>query len=104
MLGVHPNTVRAWTDQGRLRCLRINARGDRRYRATDLRGFLDDARHRGTHTPFQARFRETAETPAASVGEPPTESVELFATARPIDLEVAGLSRLTGGVSAGQDL
>lgn len=43
MLGVHPNTVRAWTDQGRLRCLRINERGDRRYRAADLRGFLRTA-------------------------------------------------------------
>ncbi|MEJ7754455.1 MAG: helix-turn-helix domain-containing protein, partial [Candidatus Limnocylindrales bacterium] len=43
MLGVHPNTVRAWTDQGRLRCLRINERGDRRYRATELQGFLHAA-------------------------------------------------------------
>jgi len=40
LLGVHPNTVRAWTDQGRLRCLRINERGDRRYRPADLQGFL----------------------------------------------------------------
>ena len=40
ILGVHPNTVRAWTDQGRLRCLRINARGDRRYRIADLEAFL----------------------------------------------------------------
>ena len=43
VLGVHPNTVRTWTDQGRLRCLRINARGDRRYRAADLHGFLRSA-------------------------------------------------------------
>ncbi|MDQ3491799.1 MAG: GAF domain-containing protein [Chloroflexota bacterium] len=43
MLGVHPNTVRAWTDQGRLRCRRINERGDRRYRAADLQGFLHSA-------------------------------------------------------------
>jgi excisionase family DNA binding protein len=28
LLGVHANTVRAWTDQGRLPCLRINERGD----------------------------------------------------------------------------
>jgi DNA-binding transcriptional MerR regulator len=34
------NTVRAWTDQGRLPCLRINARGDRRYSVEELRGFL----------------------------------------------------------------
>lgn len=40
VLGVHANTVRAWTDQGRLSCLRINARGDRRYRVSDLQDFL----------------------------------------------------------------
>ena len=43
LLGVHPNTVRAWTDQGRLRCLRINDRGDRRYRVDDLHAFLAHA-------------------------------------------------------------
>jgi diguanylate cyclase (GGDEF)-like protein len=43
VLGVHPNTVRSWTDQGRLRCLRINERGDRRYRVADLRTFLSAA-------------------------------------------------------------
>jgi diguanylate cyclase (GGDEF)-like protein/excisionase family DNA binding protein len=40
VLGVHPNTVRAWSDQGRLRYYRINDRGDRRYRAADLQRFL----------------------------------------------------------------
>jgi diguanylate cyclase (GGDEF)-like protein/excisionase family DNA binding protein len=40
LLGVHPNTVRAWSDQGRLRFYRINARGDRRYRLGDLQRFL----------------------------------------------------------------
>ncbi|MDQ3449109.1 MAG: GAF domain-containing protein, partial [Chloroflexota bacterium] len=35
--------MRAWTDQGRLRCLRINERGDRRYRAADLQVFLRTA-------------------------------------------------------------
>jgi diguanylate cyclase (GGDEF)-like protein len=40
VLGVHPNTVRAWSDQGRLRYYRINARGDRRYRLGDLQRFL----------------------------------------------------------------
>jgi diguanylate cyclase (GGDEF)-like protein/excisionase family DNA binding protein len=43
VLGVHPNTVRAWSEQGRLRYYRINARGDRRYRVGDLRRFLADA-------------------------------------------------------------
>ncbi len=40
LLGVHPNTVRAWSDAGRLRYYRINPRGDRRYRIGDLQRFL----------------------------------------------------------------
>lgn len=40
LLGVHPNTIRAWTDQGRLRCVRINERGDRRFMTSELRSFL----------------------------------------------------------------
>jgi diguanylate cyclase (GGDEF)-like protein len=40
MLGVHPNTIRAWSDAGRLRYFRINRRGDRRYRIGDLQRFL----------------------------------------------------------------
>ena len=40
LLGVHPNTVRAWSDAGRLRYYRINPRGDRRYRLSDLQRFL----------------------------------------------------------------
>src|SRR5687767_15495939 len=40
LLGVHANTVRAWSDAGRLRYYRINPRGDRRYRMGDLQRFL----------------------------------------------------------------
>lgn len=40
LLGVHPNTIRTWSDQGRLRYYRINPRGDRRYRQGDLERFL----------------------------------------------------------------
>ena len=59
VLGVHANTVRAWSDAGRLRYYRINPRGDRRYRLGDLQRFitgldataqqpaLDDARPAG---------------------------------------------------------
>ena len=43
MLGVHPNTIRAWSRQGVLPCLRINGRGDRRYRREDLAGFMNGA-------------------------------------------------------------
>ncbi len=40
MLGVHPNTIRSWSDAGRLRYYRINPRGDRRFRMGDLQRFL----------------------------------------------------------------
>ena len=43
VLGVHANTIRAWSDAGRLRYYRINPRGDRRYRLTDLNRFLAGA-------------------------------------------------------------
>ena len=36
ILGVHPNTIRTWTDAGRLTAYRINARGDRRFRHSDV--------------------------------------------------------------------
>lgn len=42
LLGVHPNTVRAWTDAGRLPAYRINARGDRRFRRTDVERLLQE--------------------------------------------------------------
>lgn len=47
-LGVHPNTVRTWSDQGRLRYYRINGRGDRRYRVSDLNRFLAAADSSGS--------------------------------------------------------
>ncbi len=52
VLGVHPNTVRAWSEAGRLRFYRINDRGDRRYRLGDLERFLAaaEAPSRGTQT------------------------------------------------------
>lgn len=55
LLGVHANTICAWTDQGRLPCLRINTRGDRRYPAAELRRFLADAV--GESVPNQLRKR-----------------------------------------------
>lgn len=40
LLGVHPNTIRAWTESGRLAAWRINPRGDRRYRRADVERLL----------------------------------------------------------------
>jgi diguanylate cyclase (GGDEF)-like protein/excisionase family DNA binding protein len=40
LLGVHPNTIRLWTDAGRLTAYRINERGDRRFRRSDVEHLL----------------------------------------------------------------
>jgi excisionase family DNA binding protein len=40
LLGVHPNTIRSWTDAGRLTAFRINSRGDRRFRRDDVERIL----------------------------------------------------------------
>ena len=40
LLGVHPNTIRSWTDAGRLAAYRINVRGDRRFRRSDVARLL----------------------------------------------------------------
>ena len=55
LLGVHPNTVRTWSDAGRLRYYRINPRGDRRYRLGDLQRFLAAAEHVATNVPPEGR-------------------------------------------------
>src|SRR5437870_1993732 len=52
VLGVHANTVRAWSDAGRLRYYRINPRGDRRYRIGDLHRFLTALDAAGGSTPL----------------------------------------------------
>jgi diguanylate cyclase (GGDEF)-like protein/excisionase family DNA binding protein len=62
LLGVHPNTVRAWSDAGRLRFYRINPRGDRRYRLGDLQRFLaaaEQAAQDAAHGPSIGQRRGT---------------------------------------------
>ena len=44
ILGVHPNTIRTWTDAGRLTAYRINSRGDRRFRRGDVERLLVEDR------------------------------------------------------------
>jgi diguanylate cyclase (GGDEF)-like protein/excisionase family DNA binding protein len=73
LLGVHPNTIRVWTDAGRLAAYRINARGDRRYRRGDVEALL-------------------AEGSDALDAQPPTDPAD------PIrDAEMAVLLRLAQG-------
>ena len=66
MLGVHPNTVRAWSEAGRLRYFRINDRGDRRYRLGDLQRFLAAASPR-----FQPALRRQARPGGSGETSPP---------------------------------
>jgi excisionase family DNA binding protein len=40
MLGIHPNTVRRWSDQGILKAYHIGPRGDRKYKEEDVAEFL----------------------------------------------------------------
>jgi diguanylate cyclase (GGDEF)-like protein/excisionase family DNA binding protein len=61
LLGVHPNTVRAWSDAGRLRYYRINPRGDRRYRLGDLQRFLAAAEHPALERPAGAPARRAVD-------------------------------------------
>lgn len=40
LLHVHTNTLKRWSDKGRIVAYRINPRGDRRYRLQDIECFL----------------------------------------------------------------
>jgi len=40
LLHVHPNTLRHWSDAGRIKVYRITTRGDRRFRRHDVARFL----------------------------------------------------------------
>lgn len=42
LLGVHPDTVRRWCNEGRLRYYQFNPRGRRRISAEDVRTFIDE--------------------------------------------------------------
>ena len=60
LLGVHPNTIRAWTDAGRLTAYRINVRGDRRFRRGDVfRLLVED----GAMAPGPGATEPSASTP-----------------------------------------
>ncbi len=40
LLHIHPNTLRRWCDEGRIRAYRITSRGDRRFTRQDIARFL----------------------------------------------------------------
>ena len=41
LLHVHPNTLRRWSEEGRIETYQINSRGDRRYKQKDINDFLN---------------------------------------------------------------
>ncbi len=69
VLGIHPNTVRAWSDAGRLRYYRINARGDRRYRVGDLNRFLAGAAEGPSSDQLPGTRPGRRRTPASAIAE-----------------------------------
>ncbi len=79
LLGVHPNTVRAWSDAGRLRYYRINPRGDRRYRLGDLQRFLAAAESVPTdahaHAPPRSTARSASIPPSSRRPSPPAAAM-----------------------------
>ncbi|MEX1173777.1 MAG: helix-turn-helix domain-containing protein, partial [Chloroflexota bacterium] len=81
MLGVHPNTVRAWSDAGRLRYYRINQRGDRRYRLGDLQRFLAAAEHTSADAAVSATTGAPSRRPQRATTDSLT-SPELLSDAR----------------------
>jgi diguanylate cyclase (GGDEF)-like protein/excisionase family DNA binding protein len=93
VLGVHANTVRAWSDAGRLRYYRINPRGDRRYRHGDLQRFLAGLDAAG-QPPDDARSNGSRRRPLDQAG-----STDLPAAVVPLEQHHAMLN-LVGALSA----
>jgi len=42
LLHVHPNTLRRWSNNGRIRAYRITPRGDRRFKREEIARFLEE--------------------------------------------------------------
>ncbi len=40
LLHVHPNTLRRWSNNGRIKAYRITSRGDRRFKREEIAHFL----------------------------------------------------------------
>jgi excisionase family DNA binding protein len=42
ILHIHPNTLRRWTNQGWIKCIRLGKAKHRRYRNNDIQAFLSE--------------------------------------------------------------
>jgi len=47
LLHVHPNTLRRWSNKGRIRAYRITPRGDRRFKREEIVRFLTELNGNG---------------------------------------------------------
>jgi diguanylate cyclase (GGDEF)-like protein/excisionase family DNA binding protein len=98
LLGVHPNTIRAWSAQGRIRFYRINERGDRRYRLGDLQRFLAGAESR----PDPARGRRNLGGVPVRPVAPPIGADVVELRTRPSDHAPAGPTAVLRPIVASQ--
>ena len=48
-LGIHPNTLRRWSNIGAIVAYRIGSRRDRRFKKEDIETFLDDHKDGNSH-------------------------------------------------------
>jgi len=74
LLGVHPNTIRTWTDAGRLTAYRINARGDRRFRRDDVARLLVQDGSAASR-PYEAEMATFGRIAAGLAASPTTAEV-----------------------------
>jgi len=44
---IHPNTLRRWSNDGRIRAYRITGRGDRRFKREEIARFLAESNGQG---------------------------------------------------------
>jgi excisionase family DNA binding protein len=47
LLSIHVNTVRRWSDQGKIKATRISQRGDRRFKLEEIKRFLAEMNSHG---------------------------------------------------------
>ncbi len=47
LLHIHPNTLRRWTNNGRIKAYRITPRGDRRFKREEIAHFLAELNAQG---------------------------------------------------------
>jgi excisionase family DNA binding protein len=43
LLHIHPNTLRRWSNEGKISAYRINSRGDRRFKREEVSRFLAES-------------------------------------------------------------